>query len=132
MKFFDETELVASATAQARGIDNTPPTQAKEALVRLVENVLDPLREAFGSPIYVNSGYRCAALNALVGGAKSSQHMRGEAADVTAGSRDANVRLWRLLRKLDLPVDQAINEHNYAWIHISHSRINRHEFIVQN
>ena len=132
MKFFDETELTASATAQARGIDNTPPAQAKEALRLLVENVLDPLREAFGAPIYVNSGYRCAALNALVGGAKSSQHMRGEAADVTAGSRDANVRLWRLLRKLDLPIDQAINEHNYAWIHISHSRINRHEFIVQN
>ena len=44
MKYFDETELVASATAQARGIDNTPPAQAKEALVRLVENVLDPLR----------------------------------------------------------------------------------------
>ncbi len=132
MKFFDETELTASATAQARGIDNTPPSQAVAALKRLVENVLDPLREAFGAPIYVNSGYRCAALNVLVGGVKTSQHLRGEAADVTAGSRDANIRLWRLLKRLRLPVDQAINEHDYAWIHISHSRSNRHEFIVQN
>ena len=97
-----------------------------------MENVLDPLREAFGAPIYVNSGYRCAALNVLVGGVATSQHLRGEAADVTAGSRDANVRLWRLLKRLRLPVDQAINEHDYAWIHISHSRSNRHEFIVQN
>ena len=128
MKFFDETELTASATAQARGIDNTPPAQAKEALRLLVENVLDPLREAFGAPIYVNSGYRCAALNVLVGGVATSQHLRGEAADVTAGSRDANIRL----KRLRLPVDQAINEHDYAWIHISHSRSNRHEFIVQN
>ena len=132
MKFFDETELTASATAQARGIDNTPPAQAKEALRLPAENALDPLREAFGSPLYVNSGYRCAALNVLVGGVATSQHLRGEAADVTTGSRDANVRLWRLLKRLRLPVDQAINEHDYAWIHISHSRSNRHEFIVQN
>ncbi|MGN0214020.1 MAG: D-Ala-D-Ala carboxypeptidase family metallohydrolase [Muribaculaceae bacterium] len=131
MKYFSENELVASATAQARGIDNTPSADAKAALARLVENVLDPLREAFGAPIYVNSGYRCRLLNTLVGGVKCSQHLRGEAVDVTAGCRDANIRLWRLLKAMQLPVDQAINEHDYAWIHISHSLRNRHEFIEQ-
>ncbi|MGM9804036.1 MAG: D-Ala-D-Ala carboxypeptidase family metallohydrolase [Muribaculaceae bacterium] len=129
MKHFTMNELVASCTAQACGIDNTPPPAAQQALARLVENVLDPLREAFGSPIYVNSGYRCAALNAAVGGVAKSQHLRGEAADITAGSRDANVRLWRTLKRLKLPVDQAINEHDYAWIHISHTVNNRNQYL---
>lgn len=132
MKYFSEKEFVASATARARGIDNTPPAEAVKALERLVENVLDPLREAFGAPIYVNSGYRCSGLNTLVGGVMTSQHLRGEAADITAGCRDANIRLWRLLKSMKLPVDQAINEHNYAWIHVSHSLHNRREFIVHN
>ena len=130
MKHFRIEEFEASPTAESMGIDNTMPAEARRAVERLVEAVLDPLREEFAMPIYVNSGYRSAALNAAVGGVANSQHLRGEAADITSGTREGNMRLWRLLRKMRLPVDQAINEHNYAWIHVSHRALhNRGEFI---
>ena len=130
MKHFRIEEFEASPTAKTMGIDNTIPAEARRAVESLVEAVLDPLREEFAMPIYVNSGYRSAALNAAVGGVANSQHRRGEAADITSGTRDGNMRLWRLLRKMRLPVDQAINEHNYAWIHVSHrAQHNRGEFI---
>ena len=130
MKHFRIEEFEASPTAKTMGIDNTIPAEARRAVESLVEAVLDPLREEFAMPIYVNSGYRSAALNAAVGGVANSQHRRGEAADITSGTREGNMRLWRLLRKMRLPVDQAINEHNYAWIHVSYrAQHNRGEFI---
>lgn len=97
MKHFTLQELTRSATARRLGIDNTPPDEAVKNLTALVDNVLDPLREAWGSPIHVNSGYRCPALNRAVNGAPHSQHMRGEAADITVGSRLDNARLYHLL-----------------------------------
>ena len=93
MKYFTIEELTRSTTARQRGIDNTPSQQVIDNLTALVNNVLDPLRQAWGKPIHVNSGYRCPALNKAVGGVPHSQHMLGEAADITAGSRDANCQL---------------------------------------
>ena len=110
MKYFTINELTRSTPARLNGIDNTPSQQVINYLTALVDNVLDPLREAWGKPIHVNSGYRCQALNKAVGGVPASQHMRGEAADITAGSREANRQLYSLMRQLKLPVDQAINE----------------------
>lgn len=132
MKYFTIEELTRSTTARLRNIDNTPSQQVIENLTALVDNVLDPLREAWGKPIRVNSGYRCQALNKAVGGVPASQHMRGEAADITAGSRDANRQLYSLLRGLNLPVDQAINEHDFQWIHVSYGpRYRRHYFAIR-
>lgn len=130
MKHFTINELTRSATAQRLGIDNTPPAEALAHLEALVEHVLDPLREAWGGPIHVNSGYRCRALNKAVGGAAGSQHMRGEAADITVGSRLDNARLYRLLQQLDLPVDQAINERDFAWIHVSYGPRHRRQYLA--
>ena len=120
MKYFTVKELVRSDTARRLGIDNTPPASAVEALHALVDNVLDPLRQAWGGPIHVNSGYRCPELNQIVGGTPGSQHQRGEAADITVGSRSANRRLLALIKRLDLPVDQCIDEKGCRWIHVSH------------
>ena len=132
MKYFTIRELTRSDTARRLGIDNTPPASAVTAMHALVDNVLDPLREAWGAPIHVNSGYRCPALNKAVGGAPASQHMLGEAADITAGSKTKNQRLYILLRQLDLPVDQAINEHDFSWIHVSYGpRQRRHYFAIR-
>lgn len=133
MKYFTIDELTASATARKDGIDNTPPAEARKALVELVKAVLDPLREAWGKPIRVNSGYRTAKLNRKVGGATTSQHLRGEAADITTGTRSGNLSLYALLRQLKLEVDQAINEHNGQWLHVSHTsrRPNRHQYFSQ-
>ena len=86
MKHFTLKEFVKSDTARRLGIDNTPSPQVEERLRQLVDYVLDPLREAYGKPIYVNSGYRCPALNRAVGGVAHSQHLTGEAADITGGN----------------------------------------------
>ena len=132
MKHFTIEELTRSTTARLRGIDNKPSEQVINNLNALVYYVLDPLREAWGKPIHVNSGYRCRELNKAVGGVPSSQHMRGEAADITAGSREANRELYSLLRRLNLPVDQAINEKDFSWIHVSYShRHRRHYFAIR-
>ena len=120
MKYFTLNELTRSATARRHGIDNTPPASAVKALHALVDNVLDPLRQAWGGPIRVNSGYRCPLLNKLVGGTPTSQHQHGEAADITVGSRAANRRLLALIKRLNLPYDQLIDEKDCRWIHISH------------
>lgn len=112
-------ELTKSSTSDKLGIDNTPTPEASVALSNLVTHVLDPLREMYGKPITVNSGYRCPKLNAAVGGAKTSQHMRGEAADITAGSKTENKKLFELIRD-NLPFDQLIDESNYSWVHVSY------------
>lgn len=122
MRHFTIAELTRSATARRLGIDNTPPASAVKALTALVDDVLDPLRDAWGGPIRVNSGYRCPELNKAVGGTPSSQHQHGEAADITVGSRSANRRLLALIKRLDLPVDQCIDEKGCRWIHVSHRR----------
>ena len=132
MKYFTIAELTRSTTARLRGIDNTPSQQVINNLTALVDNVLDPLREAWDAPIHVNSGYRCPALNKAVGGAPASQHMLGEAADITAGSRAKNQSLYSLLRQLDLPIDQAINEYDFSWLHVSYGpRHRRHYFAIR-
>ena len=130
MEYFTIKELTRSTTAELRGIDKTPSQQVIDNLRALVENVLDPLREAWGTPIHVNSGYRCAALNKAVGGVPTSQHILGEAADITVGTRAKNQRLYALLRQLDLPVDQAINEHDFRWIHVSYGPRHRRRYFA--
>ena len=122
MRHFTIAELTRSATARRLGIDNTPPASAVRALTAMVDDVLDPLRDAWGGPIRVNSGYRCPELNRAVGGTPSSQHQYGEAADITVGSRSGNRRLLALIKRLDLPVDQCIDEKGCRWIHVSHRR----------
>lgn len=118
MKHFTIKELCHSSTAEARGIVNACDATVESKLVALVDNVLDPLREWYGKPIAVNSGYRCPALNKAVGGSAASQHMKGEAADIDAGDRQQNKLLFDHIRK-HLPFDQLIDESNFAWVHVS-------------
>lgn len=121
MRHFTMGELCASTTADAHGIKNTPPLQEAGNLKALADKVLDPLREWYGKPVYVNSGYRSPQLNRLVEGAPGSQHMKGEAADITAGSRAENRRLFEYIRD-NLPFDQLIDEKDFAWVHVSYRR----------
>lgn len=129
MKYFTINELCASATAKARGIDNTAPEDIARNLQALTDNLLDPVRELYGGPIIVNSGYRCPALNKAIGGAAASQHLKGEAADITTGKTGANKVLFDMIRTSDLPFDQLIDESNYSWIHISYSPHNRRQVL---
>jgi hypothetical protein len=139
MKHFTISELLKSDTALKHSLWNGAPKEAEENLRSLVEQVLDPLREQYGKPIRVTSGYRCPKLNNLVGGAPNSQHMRGEAADIVAysqstrdcGSKPAmrilgeeNLKLGKLIEALgkfdQLIYEQCDRKGNPRWIHVSY------------
>lgn len=124
MKYFTIEELTRSDIAVLRRIDNTPNHETVLALTTLVDAVLDKIRERWGRPIRVNSGYRSDALNAAVGGSKTSQHRFGQAADITTGSVAENAKLFALIIELqakgEITFDQLIDECNYAWIHVSY------------
>lgn len=130
MKYFTLTELTKSATAMRKKIDNTPTEAVKKNLTALVDKVLDPLREAWGQPIVVSSGYRSPKLNRAVGGVASSQHLLGQAADIhtVSDKPSENKKLYDLIKKLKLPVDQCINEYGYNWIHVSYGPRNRRSY----
>lgn len=81
-KNFSLEEFTHSDTAQRLKIDNTPETEQIINLCALVHHVLQPLRDHYGMPVKISSGYRCPALNKAVGGVSRSQHMRGQAADI--------------------------------------------------
>ena len=124
MKYFSISELTASATALREGIDNRPPKCAYHLLHVLVDQLLDPIREAWDEPIVVSSGYRCKELNALVGGAQHSHHLLGCAAEILAGNRADHRRLFKLIIQMQqsgqIRFTQLIAEDNYRWIHISY------------
>lgn len=131
MKYFTIQELTKSATAKRKGINNTPSKEVEKSLIALVDKILDPLREAYGKPIIVTSGYRCLLLNKAVGGAASSQHVKGEAADIRSVSDkpEDNKRLFDLIRELKLPFDQLINEYGYDWVHVSFGARHRRQVL---
>lgn len=129
MKYFTIKELCKSSTAIDKKINNTPNSEVVNNLEQLVDNILDPLREEYKNPINVNSGYRCDILNEAIGGSKTSQHRLGLAADITAGSKFENKKLFILAQQLNLPYDQLIDEKNYSWIHISYSKNPRKQIL---
>lgn len=105
------------------GIDNTPTPEARANLTALVDAVLDPLRERYGYPVHVSSGYRCPRLNKAVGGSETSQHEEGEAADIYVVKAREMAMLFAMIYYL-LPYDQLIwergNDEAPAWIHVSY------------
>lgn len=126
-------EMLRSGTARAYDIDNLPPFNSHGSdssrrvvfanLRALCQHVLEPLRRRVGRIIVV-SGYRCATLNRLVGGAKCSQHLRGEAADLHVTGNAMARKYLNVLRQTDF--DQIILEpRNSAvkrWLHVSYKR----------
>ena len=115
-KDFSYREFERSKVADAKHICNVITSfEVRDSILALTENVLQPLRNAWGKPLKVNSGYRCKALNAAVGGVPTSQHVKGEAADIAAGDP---VKLARLAVKLGLPFDQMILYPTF--VHFSH------------
>lgn len=109
---------LAELTATNTGIDNTPPQEVINNLLALAGKVLQPARYGYGKPITVNSGYRSKAVNARVGGASASQHLTGQAADITTGSVAENRKLFAILETMEF--DQLIDEKGYSWIHVSY------------
>lgn len=120
-KYFSIGELCQSDTADRNRINNTPNTYQRMNMEKLIDNVLDPIRSRWGRPIYVNSGFRNAKLNSLVNGSKNSQHMSGQAADITTGNITDNKKLFALFLRSDLEYDQLISENGCQWIHVSYN-----------
>ena len=121
MKFFTISELIYSRDHWKRIWNKTTP-EVEQNLTALVDNVLDPLRLFYGKPISINSGYRCKELNKAVGGVWNSQHLTGEAADISAGNKLENRRLAKMIVDMKLPFDQLLDEADYTWVHVSHKK----------
>ena len=109
------------------GIHNEPNAQQTEALRELVVNVLQPARDALG-PIRVTSGFRNLKVNAAIGGSRTSQHMKGEAADLQC---DDNAALFNFIKTLEF--DQLIwefgDKEQPDWVHVSFANNNRKEIL---
>lgn len=120
-KNFSLEEMCESRTAREHGIVNQVVDAAHlNNLKVLCTKVLQPLRDEWGGPIRVTSGYRRPELNALMKGASTSQHMVGNAADLDVGGKSDNLKLFEIAATSGLPFDQLINEFDGDWVHISH------------
>ena len=117
-------EVTKSTTAKRLNIDNTPDEWVTENLRQVAINVFQPLRDAFGCPIYVSSGYRSADLNSAIGGSRRSQHVEGRALDLDADvyGNCTNSQIFNYIRE-NLEFDQLIwefgDQDNPDWVHVS-------------
>lgn len=114
---FTLAEMTVSEVAARRGIPNEPTPEALEALYRTATG-LEAVRAVLGKPIIVTSGYRSPAVNRLVGGQPSSQHLRGEAADFICPAFGTPGEVVAALVKSAVQYDQCILEFG-RWVHIS-------------
>lgn len=121
-------EFTRSQTAKRRGIDNTPTDDHLEAAKKLAENIFQPIREHFGKPIFITSGYRSEALNKAIGGSTTSQHSKGEAIDIDMDGhgKPTNTEVFYYIKE-NLDFDQLIwefgDDENPDWVHVSFKAI---------
>lgn len=119
MKYFTIAEMTKSDTADRRGINNRIPKDLLPNAEHLITEVLDPLREWYGRPIYVNSGYRCPRLNKAVGGVSTSFHLMGGAADIdTRQGKEENGKLFEYIKE-NLPFTELGWEGGGRWVHVA-------------
>ncbi len=116
-------EVTRSETAKRRGISNMPTAEHIENFKKLAANIFQPIREHFGKPIIISSGYRSAELNKAIGGSLSSQHSSGEAIDIDMDGTDiTNKQIFDFIKD-NLNFDQMIWEFgtdtNPDWVHVS-------------
>lgn len=117
-------EVTKSATAKRKGISNEPTIEHMENLKAVAQNIFQPVRDHFGKPIAVTSGYRSADLNKAIGGSSTSQHCKGEAIDMDADvfGGVTNREIFEYIKD-NLDFDQLIyefgDENNPDWVHCS-------------
>lgn len=120
-KYFKVSEFTYSSAAKKHNIDNSPTEEIKEHIEELIE-VLDDVREGWGSAILVNSGYRCTELNTKVGGVKTSAHQTGWAADIVPANNQ-KAKLFEFMKKYfkDKEFDELLLEKKSGstWIHFA-------------
>lgn len=110
-------ELCHSGYAVRHGIENIPDEESKENLIQLAVNLLEPLRKKINKPVVILSGYRSQKVNKGVGGSKTSQHMKGQAADIRAIGMTPK-ELYEFIKQ-NMIYDQLILEFD-SWVHVSY------------
>lgn len=125
-KNFTLEELTRTSKAPSQ----SPNAQSVVNLVFLCANVLQPIRDLHGAPIRVNSGFRSTLVNQAVGGNPTSQHLTGQAADITTGNKTSNTLLYNRIKASNIPFDQLILENGGQWLHVSWSRNPRKQSLV--
>lgn len=118
MKYFTLAEFVKSDTADRKGINNRLPKELIPNAEYLINQVLDPLREWYSKPIYINSGYRCPELNKTVGGVSNSFHLTGCAADIDVHDLGENKKLFEYIKE-NLPFTELGWEGGGRWVHVA-------------
>jgi hypothetical protein len=124
---FTLSELTRSSTAERLGIDNTVPPIILPHL-RVTAEGLEQIRALLGFPLHVGSGYRCAALNTAVGGARESAHMDGYAADFVCPAFGDPRSIVKAIEASDIQFDKCIQEG--TWAHISFAPTLRRELLT--
>jgi len=125
-------EVTKSATAKRKGISNEPTIEDMENLKAIAQNIFQPLRDHFGCPIGVSSGYRSVDLNRAIGGSSSSQHCKGEALDIDCDMFGglSNREVFEYIKE-HLIFDQLIwefgNDSDPDWVHVSYKRIGKNK-----
>jgi zinc D-Ala-D-Ala carboxypeptidase len=122
----DLGELTRSESARRNGISNKPTPEHIENMKKLANNIFQPIREHFGVPIFISSGYRSKELNSRIGGSSTSQHSSGEAIDIDMDGSSSGVTNKQVFDfiKDNLDFDQLIwefgNKNNPDWVHVSY------------
>jgi zinc D-Ala-D-Ala carboxypeptidase len=131
-KNFTLHELIMSQTGTRMNFTEqfSPDRTVVKNLEKLCENILQPLREGIRSSLSVSSGFRCPRVNRAIGGARRSQHLTGQAADIQ-DFKHGNEYLLRKILELNLPFDQVINEFGYQWVHVSFAHRNARRQILE-
>ena len=130
-KNFSRAEIEHSNTAKRLGISNEMSDKHLENMQRVIDNLIQPMRDAIG-PIRISSGYRSPKLNKAIGGSSRSQHSKGEALDLQFWEKGKmnNKVIYDWVLESGVEFDQMINEFDYSWIHISlKSRENRSQIL---
>jgi hypothetical protein len=122
-KHLSLAEVTRSETAKRKGVSNMPTPEHLENFKLLAEKVFEPIREHFGVPIHISSGYRSKELNKAIGGSSSSQHLLGQAIDIDMDGTPNGVTNKMVFDyiKENLNFDQLINEFDYSWVHVSYN-----------
>ena len=128
-------ELIRSESAKRNGITNMPPPEHIANLKLLAENIFEPIRANFRTPILISSGYRSKELNAKIGGSNTSQHSLGQAIDIDMDGTSygvTNADIFNYIKE-KLPFDQLIwefgNDNNPDWVHVSYSGRHRKQIL---
>lgn len=132
MRYFKFIEMINSAKAAEFSIDNFPKDCDIIDNIIYTMECLDKIREEYGLPLYITSGYRCPDLNTKVGGKETSQHLKGRAADINLGSVEKNRAFfnWVVCNRDEINFDQLIDESHFSWVHISFKKENNRKQVL--